>query len=75
MLNQTDFLWLLQLEPALHMSLFQRYSHSGPWAKPSDPPSLIGSPKGCGISPIARNEWIEVRAGCWPWSNEEDSPP
>lgn len=27
-----------------------------------------------GISPIARNEWIEVRAGCWPWSNEEESP-
>lgn len=25
-----------------------------------------------GIFPIARNEWTEVRAGGWPWSNEEE---
>lgn len=24
-----------------------------------------------GICPVARNEWAEVRAGGWPWSNEE----
>lgn len=27
-----------------------------------------------GIFPTARNEWTEVRAGGWPWSNEEESP-
>lgn len=39
----------------------------------SDPLGLTGSPTGRSL-PTARNEWTEVRAGDWPWSNEEELP-
>lgn len=52
MSSQTDFLWLLQLKPALQMSFLQRYSYGahGLVPGPSGPPGFNGSPNSWYIS-------------------------